>query len=332
MQQFQTFVGIDISKVTLDICLLEGNSKQYCKIDNTVEAIQTYFTELDRDQVQLCVGMENTGCYNYYLYEALGNLSIPYYVIPPIHLKKSLGLSRGKNDKVDSFRIALFLESNAKRLNAYKPVRPVMGHLRSLLTARGQRIEMKKQISNAGEQYQYLSKDITATLIDLNKALIESIEQQVRGIEKEIQLLISNDSKLSQCYRLICSVQGVGKVLGWNLLVRTGEFDSITDPRKLACYAGVAPFDHSSGTSVRGKARVSPFADKTLKKLLHLAAMSAIRLQGDLRDYYQRKVTEGKNKMLVLNAVRNKIIHRVFAVLKYQRPYLNHLPEPLVLS
>lgn len=93
------------------------------------------------------------------------------------------------------------------------------------------------------------------------------------------------------------------------------------------CHAGVAPFEHRSGSSVRGKTRVSHHARKRLKSLFHLAAMSSIRAKGELRDYYQRKVGEGKNKMLVLNAVRNKIIHRIYAVVRRGEKYdKNYLP------
>ena len=109
------------------------------------------------------------------------------------------------------------------------------------------------------------------------------------------------------------------------MLAKTEAFTTITEPRKMACYSGVVPFTHQSGSSIRGRDRVSAYADKALKTTLHLAAMSAIRLENDLRIYYQRKVEEGKNKMSALNAVRNKIIHRIFAVIKKQMPYQQHL-------
>jgi transposase len=83
----------------------------------------------------------------------------------------------------------------------------------------------------------------------------------------------------------------------------------------------VVPFEHSSGTSIKGRHRLSYFADKELKKLLHLSAMSVIRLDGELKEYYQRKVAEGKNKMSVLNAVRNKLVHRICAVVNQKRNY-----------
>ena len=161
------------------------------------------------------------------------------------------------------------------------------------------------------------------SLLKMNEQLIAQIETQVEQIEKQIEEIIQADETLCQQAGLMRSVPGVGKVLCWMMLTKTEGFTLINEPRKMACYSGVVPFDYQSGTSIRSKPRVSMYADKSLKSILHLAAMSAIRLENDLRKYYQRKVTEGKNKMSVLNAVRNKIIHRIFAVIKNQKPYLN---------
>ena len=333
MEQIPTFTGIDVSKLTLDICMLNGASKKHFTIDNKPEAIKAFFTKIQATiDGHFYIGMENTGCYNYYLYQTFEQINLTYYVIPPIHLKRSLGLTRGKNDKIDAARIALFVETNLKNLSVYKPQKEVIRHLQLLLCQRDQRIEIKKQLIAANEQYQYMPQGNCQAMQQLDNELTVHIDKQIKTIESQIDQIISDDSMLSRCYNLITTIQGVGKVLGWNLLVRTGAFSNITEARKLACYAGVVPFEHSSGTSIRGKTRVSHFADKTLKKLLHLAAMSAIRLKGDLRDYYQRKVAEGKNKMSVLNAVRNKIVHRIYAVLKNQRPYQNYLPQNLVMS
>ena len=105
------------------------------------------------------------------------------------------------------------------------------------------------------------------------------------------------------------------------LLILTNEFKSINDPRKMACHCGVAPFTFSSGKSIRGRTKVSHRAHKPMKALLNLAARSAVSSPGELRDYYERKVAEGKNKMLALNAIRNKIIHRVFACVRDGRKY-----------
>lgn len=126
-------------------------------------------------------------------------------------------------------------------------------------------------------------------------------------------------------FEWITSVPGIGPATATEVIVATDEFKAINDPKKLACHAGVAPFEYKSGSSVRGKTRVNQHARLRLKSVFHLGAMSAIRMKGELREYYQRKVGEGKNKMSVLNAVRNKLIHRVCSVVhrgqKYDKNY-----------
>ncbi len=269
------------------------------------------------------MGVENTGRYNWALYTVAQQLDLSLYVIAPLHLKKSLGLVRGKNDKIDALlRIASFIRRHYPELTPYKPCRNIMLQLQVLLSERKQLVAIKKQLAATASQYELLAHTgLQELLIQKQASLQAALREQIKAVEQHIQGLIASDEVLREKAQWIQSVQGVGKVLCWHLLVKTNEFKTITETRKLACYAGVVPFEYSSGTSVRGKQRLLVYGDKGLKTLLHLAAMSAIRLKGELRGYYQRKVGEGKNKMSVLNAVRNKIIHRIFAVIKHQRPY-----------
>lgn len=151
---------------------------------------------------------------------------------------------------------------------------------------------------------------------------IKSLEKCILQVEILLDQAINEENKVVKNYNLIKSVPGVGKVTAIEVIIATGNFTQITDPRKFACYSGVVPFEHSSGTSINTRPKVSNQANKIVKKTLHMAAMSAIQIKGELRDYYQRRVTEGKNKMSVLNAVRNKLIHRMFACVIQDRKYL----------
>ena len=313
-------VSIDVSSKTLDICIKEDGGKRFEKIDNTVKSIKSFFKSLNLPET--IVAMENTGRYNWALYEVLANFKGKVYVIPPIHLKKSMGLVRGKNDKIDAERIGLFIAKNEADLVPWKQAPERLRKLKILLTERLSRIKMKRQLSIQKHDYKLMkTMGLDKKLTKLNAQLIESIEQQLKEIESNIEALIQEDVAMKNQASLIKSVPGVGKVLCWTFLAKTEGFTLINDPRKMACYSGVVPFDHQSGTSIKWKPKVSVFADKTLKSILHLAAMSAIRLNNDLATYYKRKVNEGKNKMSVLNAIRNKIIHRVFAVIKNQKKY-----------
>jgi len=99
-------------------------------------------------------------------------------------------------------------------------------------------------------------------------------------------------------------------------------FTVFESSRKFACYAGIAPFEYRSGTSIRGRTKVSHLANKTMKTLLNLAALTAVKTDPQIKQYYQRKIKEGKNPMLILNNVRNKLVARMFTTVKRQTPYV----------
>lgn len=319
----RTFIGIDVSSKTLDICVRVQGTNQSCVIKNSVKEINRVFKKYNNEHCYLA--MENTGRFNWLLYEALSDFKGQMFVIAPLHLKKSLGLTRGKNDKIDAIRIAQFIEKNHQDLKRWQPMPQAIKELKILLSERNLRIKQKKQLHSQQASYGLLKSQLTKGLMLLNQKMVKALAGQIRELENQIQNLIQKDDQLTKQASLIGSVPGVGKVLTWSLLSVTEGFQKITEARKLACYAGVVPFEHQSGTSIRGKTRVSVFADKKLKSVLHMAALRAVCLNNDLRTYYLRKTQEGKNKMSVLNAVRNKIVHRVFAVLKQQRPYVSGL-------
>lgn len=134
--------------------------------------------------------------------------------------------------------------------------------------------------------------------------------------------MIDNNETLSKQHKLLCSIDGIGERTAVKMIVETNAFKDFKDPRKFCCHAGVAPFSYSSGSSQRSKNKVSNRADKTIKTLLHLSALvAATRMKGELNDYYIRKVAEGKNKMSVLNAVRAKLVYRMFAVVRHEQLY-----------
>lgn len=320
LMQNQTIVGIDISNETLDICV---NNKSFI-IKNDVKAISRFF--LPYQDEQLLIGMENTGRYNWALYEVLKDLHHRVFVISPLHLKKSMGLVRGKNDKIDAIRIAAFIMKNHSELPQWKPSSPTVQKLKILLAERNSRIKAKAGLLRQQKDYVKMKHlDLDKYLKNLSKQRLAILNRQIMLIEKDIEAVLKADEPTLQRAKLIQSIPGVGKIVCWTILAKTENFGTITDPRKMACYSGVVPFSNRSGTSVKGKERVSSYADKYIKTVLHMAAMRAVRLNCDLKDFYLRKVAQGKNKMSVLNAVRNKIIHRIFAVVKNERPYQKHL-------
>lgn len=316
------FIGIDVSNKTLDICIKENNNSTFYTIENSILSCKKFFNKFKKSSCFTYIAMENTGRYNYNLYEALEQFSFLVYVINPIHMKKSLGLVRGKSDQIDAERIVYFIEKNHMDLPQWQPNTLAIKKLKVLQTERKHRIKIKSGLLKQQCDYKLMkSMKMDKELLKLNQSLISNIDKQLKIIEHKIELIIQEDQKLQDQSNRLRTIPGVGKVLTWMMITKTQGFCRINNPRKMACYAGVVPFDHQSGTSLRFKPKVSIFADKELKKVLHLAAMSAIRLDNELRVYYLRKVEEGKNKMSILNAIRNKIIHRIFALINNETIY-----------
>jgi transposase len=325
--QIKHFIGIDVSKNTLDLSVvIDGkNLQHYCiencarEIKSTVNKIMKYFGATVDDTI-FC--MEHTGLYNLPLVKWLQSYHGKMWLESGVHIRKTLGLVRGKNDKVDSARIAMYAYINRHQMKLWKAPRKLIERIAALLSQRSRLIKAKKQLNTANqEQRQFMDKDIMSSLNKYTYKTVVVINKQIDAIEKEILGLMKEDEKLNRMYQIITSVHGIGFVTASYILVTTNEFININNPKKYACYSGVVPFEHSSGSSVRGKTRVSQMANKNIKTLLHLAALSTIQMQGDLQEYYNRKVAEGKNKMCVLNAIRNKLILRIFACVNQNREY-----------
>ncbi len=318
------FIGIDISSKTLDICLQSEQGLTHLSMANQPKAIDGFFKKLTGQPV--VVAMENTGRYNWPLYQVLAQYDFQVYVLSALHLKKSLGLIRGKTDKVDAQRICHYIRKHYQDCLTWQPAQPTVQKIKVLLAQRLSRIKIKRMLIAQQAEFSLLKElGLDQPLGKLNQQLIDSLQEQIQRLEEQIQQLIQADEQTRKQAQFISSVPGVGKVTCWMMLARTEGFTLITDPRKMACYCGVVPFEHQSGSSLRRRPRVSHYADKSMKSVLHMAAMRAVRLDNRLRDYYQRKVAEGKNKMSVLNAVRNKIIHLIFALIKNQTTYQNNL-------
>lgn len=315
-----SFVGIDVSKDTLDVCVKVAGVKTDSKIQNETAAIRKLLKPFIGKEV--IVAMENTGRYNWPLYDVLAQMPFRVYVISPLHLNKSLGLARGKNDRVDASRIVDFIEKNHTELRVWERPSDTIVKLKILLTERALRVKIKRQLLCAKKDYARMKGfGLDKQLNKLNIEEVERLEKQIRIIEQSIVSLLKSDNALYKQVKLIQSIPGIGKILCWAIIAKTQGFTIIDSPRKFACYCGVVPFEHQSGTSVFRRPKVSLYADKAMKSLLHMGAMTAIRCRSDMQDYYNRRVCQGHNKMSVLNAVRNKLIHRVYAVIKNQKPY-----------
>lgn len=260
---------------------------------------------------------ENMGCYVHLLSVSSQEKQFNLALACPLSIKKSLGLQRGKNDRIDARRIAEYAYVHQRQLKTFQLPDDDLVNVRDMLNLRGVFVKYKVSVTKLIEtaEYHYTEEGESPCLSTL-KAELEEITAKIKHIEKEISEIMSAN------YSLIQSIVGIGQINAATIIVMTENFTKFDNPRKFACYCGVAPFEYTSGTSIRGKTRTSKLAAKDLKALLTRAAITAMVHDPQIKSYYARKVAEGKHKASVINAIRAKIIYRCFAVVKRQTPYV----------
>ena len=326
MKQYSHFFGVDVSKKTVDITHVYNQEFTHCQFGNNEDGMKNllqWFKEINLDFEDTLFCMEATGLYCFPLTQFLAANSISIWIEHAAQIKKATALARGKNDKVDSKRIAMYAIKNLDRLRLWRPMDATLEKIKHLASLRERLVETKKKLTTPIKEFEEVGNVTMAKLLTKTiKASLAAIEKDLKNIEANIISIVNEDDNLKLLYKLITSVVGIGFVTAINLLVHTNAFTVLKDTRKLACYCGVAPFEYSSGSSIRGKTKVHYMANKKLKCNLHMASLSAIKLDADLKTYYERKVNEGKNKMSVLNAVKNKLLARVIAVVNKQQEYV----------
>lgn len=324
--EFIYFVGVDVSKGELDFAIYKEKQLLFHKeTSNDQKSISQFIKELwkldgfELSKTVFC--MEHTGIYNNPLLVFLHKKKGHVWLEAATKIKNSLGNIRGKNDKIDAIRIGYYAYKNRDEIRLWKPKREVIVALADLTTLRSRLIKVKKQLKTPLKELAGFSKRSS-----INKQLkvcqrtLNSLESDVGKVDKAIMALIKEDQELSRLFNIMTSVQGIGKGTAIQILITTNEFIDINNPKKFACYSGVAPFSNESGI-YKGRSKVSHMANKNMKTLLHMATLSAVQHNADCKAFFERKVNEGKNKMSVLNAVRNKLIHRIFKCVRENRKY-----------
>lgn len=322
----QFFIGIDISKATLDVRLYDhqDNSRpeNYIKISNDNTGFKTLLKWFKSKKIQLsalAVCMEHTGLYGLDISHFFETHSIDYCLFSGYHIKHSLGLVRGKDDNVDAGRLARYCYLHRDELKYFKSKSSLLLRLRELMSER--RHYVKRQSQCKAYLTEYKNRPGTTSL-DRYKQELKNVASFIKEIEDEILALIKSDSDLYKNYQLLVSIIGVALVNAANVLLYTNNFTAFKNARTYASYCGVAPFGYQSGTSINKAAKVSRLANKMLKVDLTQAASSASFHDPEMRVYYMRKLAEGKHKGTVLNAIKFKLIERMFAVVNRGSAYV----------
>ena len=324
---FKNFIGIDISKKWFDAAVVSLTNPSvviHQLFAQNPEGYKRMSEWLDQQGVlvdsQTLFCMEYTGLYNTGLVNYLVENKAMIWIEMALRIKKAGGFERGADDKSAASKIALYSLRYQDQVKLWKPADSSIERIKNLIAQRDRIVDSITQLTvPVNELKECGCNDEARSLEKLQRPAIAALQKSKAAIEAMITKNVHQDEQLSIKIKRVQSIRGIGPVTAVALMVYTKGFTAFENGKQLACYCGVVPFTKSSGTSVRYRSTVSPFANKKLKRLLHLCAMSAIQNDVEMKRYFERRVQEGKNKMSVINAVRNKLVHRVFAVIRDQR-------------
>jgi transposase len=244
MENFNFFIGIDISKATLDWAVVVSNKLLFhhqstndkAGIEGFIKQLKAQCPNANFTNSLYC--MEHTGIYNNHLLNFLYSKQAKVWLEHPIHIKDSLGMIRGKNDKVDAQRIATYAYKNRDEVHLWTPKRDVIQKLDRLTALRNRLIKVRKMMqSPLTDCKDFISKK------DLNEAkkscenTLKSLDKDIKKVNQDIQSTIQNDPYLKELYEFIESVKGIGPAIATEILIVTNEFKNITEPKKFAASA-----------------------------------------------------------------------------------------------
>lgn len=329
----KNYLGIDVSKLNFDVSLIAviNGRKQpvvISKFDNCTSGLKKFKTWLDEhhvsfDQNSLLV-IENTGIYHRPIWNFCTTYLLPVFIGNAADLKWSFGIARSKNDKIDSIRLCEYAYRNHEDIKPTTALNKALVTLKDLLSNRSKLLRQQNAIGHTLNELKVSNDKATQQLIQkLNKDALEGLKKSIKLIETEMLRMVTQDQSVLANYKLMLSVPGVGKITAIFIICCTSNFAIKVTGKQLANYAGVVPHEHKSGTSVKGRNRVHFMANKELKAILTMGALSAINTYPEFKDYYERKTKEGKKHLQVLNAIKNKMLLRVAAVVNQQKLYEN---------
>ena len=327
----KVFVGIDVSKKWIDVCVtLDSKMMVHQQFDNNKAGFRKMISWLKHygplSQWLLC--MEHTGIYAQPLWYYLTERSITYAVVPGSVITSGLEIRRGKNDKIDAADIARFTMRYADELKPHRLPAQVLRRLKMLFAYRDRLVKAKMIISVPATEASVFAAQESKEMRTDSSSLVQIIAARIKKVEKLMLQVIHSDQETTRVYQLIESVPGFGLITASYLLIITQCFTTMCNSRKLANFGGVAPHPHKSGSSIKGKDRVSHLADKKLKALLSNGTGSLIQYNRTIKQYYERMTAKGKNENLVKNNIKNKMLHTVCAVVKRGTPYIDeYIPQ-----
>ena len=328
-KKYAFFVGIDISKKKFDACIVNSEGKRV--IHKVFNKSADYFDDFliwvkgQTNTTNVLFLMEHTGIYSRLLWIYLQDNDCDLVVESGFKINRSAGIKKTKNDKVDGYLIANYGFEKQLTLQLTPMYDEDLFVLHDLLSNRKRLTDQLKAIQTPLAEYKdYATKKTNDIIQEANKAAISGIKESLKSINKAIDNLINENEAWEENVEYGSSVKGISKIMMCWMIVYTRNFSPEFTARKFASLAGIAPFEHSSGSSIKKGSHVSHFSHKFLKGLLHMSALSALTHDPKIKAYYKKKKEkEGKKGFVVINNVKNKLVQIVFALVRTKSIYNN---------
>ena len=311
-------LGIDIAKVKFNACLLQLTGKLKHKVfPNNAAGFAQLQEWLEKQQAPLVHAcLEATGTYGEALSHYLHQQGHTVSVMNPAAIKAFAAsrLSRTKTDRVDAELIARFCL--AHQPPPWTPPAPEVRELQALVRRLESLIEMRVAEENR------LSSGLTVVAVRTSvEEMIAYLKEQITRTEKLIRQHIDKHPGLKQQHELLDSIPGIAETTAALLLAEVPDIKRYRNARQLAAFAGLVPRERQSGSSVRGRVRLSKIGNARLRRALYFPAITALRCSPFFQEWAEGLRQRGKSKMSVIGAVMRKLIHIAYGVLKSGRPF-----------
>ena len=324
------FIGIDFSKEKIDVAIIfaegltETSMRLFNEFKNSVSGYKQLvkWVEESSNETEPSLWLfcgENTGDYSKPLCNFLYGRGFDMWLENAKSIKDASGIRRLKSDRADANMIAEYAMRNNDKAIVYEPLSESLSQLRELFLYRQMVVRHRCSFQvRRGEKRLNMEKSPVKTMISQSgRHIVTELNKEIEKIDKHIAELIDSDDELAQVFTIVTSIPGIGTQNAVCLMVYTDNFRRFNfDSRKIACYYGIAPFGKDSGTSVHTDPHVHYMANRQIKAMLSQAALSAAKFNPVIASYYSRLIERGKKKQIVLNNVKNKLVHIVTAMVR----------------
>ena len=312
MNKYKETFGVDISKDVFD-CY--GSLKGHLQFKNTEVGFKGFLKGLPSG---VLVVMEATGYYHYRLAQFLYKNGITVSVVNPLSVKRfiQMKLAKVKTDKSDARAICEYATVNEVPL--YTALTEVQSECLQLFRLLDSYLKKRTATKNKmhGEEVLGLPSKYVYRSLRRNR---KHLDKEIKGIEEKLLSLVKQEQQHQ--LTLLTGIPGIGIRTALFLIVSTDGFKKFETAAQLCCYVGITPTIRESGSSVRGRSRISKVGNRKLRNLLFLCSFNACKHNRACKEVYERIVNKGKSKKLALIAVANKLLKQSFAIAKSGRPY-----------